>query len=58
MWSQAGAFAAGLGPWVVLFLGWTVVVVREFTRGPLVRSGRAFTVRFGMFSLEVGRRDS
>lgn len=56
------AFAAGPGPWSAvafgLFLVWTVVVVREFTRGQLVRSGRPFTVRLGKLSFEVGRGEA
>jgi hypothetical protein len=60
MWSPLVVFAAGLGPWLVLagvglFLAWTVLVVREFTRGQLVRSGRPFTVRLWGFSIAVGR---
>lgn len=60
MWFALDAFAAGLGPWVVLvavglFLTWTVVLVREFTRGQLVRSERPFTVRLWGLTIEVGR---
>lgn len=53
------AFVAGFGPWpavvvVGLVLVWSVVVVREFTRGQLMVSGRPFTVRLGPLSIEVG----
>ena len=59
MWSPLVAFAAGLGPWLVLvavglFLTWTVLVVREFTRGQVARSGRPYTVRLWGFSITVG----
>lgn len=33
----------------------TVVVVREFTRGQLIDSGRPFTVRLWVLSIDVGR---
>lgn len=51
-----------VGPWSVvafgLFLVWSLAVVREFTRGQLVRSGRSFTVRLGRFSLDVGEGEA
>ncbi|MBB4911243.1 hypothetical protein H4W32_007224 [Actinophytocola algeriensis] len=52
MWAGSWPSVIGFG----LFLAWTVVVVREFTRGQLIRSGRPFTVRLGRFSLEVGHK--
>lgn len=51
--------AGTVGPWfallaLVLFLVWRVVLIREFTRGDLARSGRPFTVRLWGLSIEVG----
>ncbi|MFC4854021.1 hypothetical protein [Actinophytocola glycyrrhizae] len=56
------AFAMVLGPWVAvaglgLFLTWIVIVVREFTRGHLARSGRPFTARLWGITIEVGAGD-
>jgi hypothetical protein len=59
MWSQLGEVAGTFGPWCALvgfalFLGWTVLLVREFTRGHLARSGRPFTVKLWGLSIHVG----
>jgi hypothetical protein len=59
MWSQLGELAANVGPWfalvgLTLFFAWTVILVREFTRGHLARSDRPFTVKLWGLSIVVG----